>query len=321
MQLNFKFLFVIMHSIRFILLSLVLVFPCLLNAQNENQQSLSAVLPFVLNEKGVTLTIKLNDSTLPLTFLLDTGADGMAIRKTLADSLQLKTGYSQDAYIVGGKKKIDISTGNTVHLSDTLSLTGQNIAIFDDISGMDGIIGMNLLKKYITRFDFDKQELQLFQPGHFPLSPEILATIPVNMHRNLILIGGELDLTGKKSVKGNFLLDTGAHYHLIAFSRFVRKNRLLLSGFKPEGMASTVSMGHATPVYHGTANRFAIDDEIFLESMPVTLQASSGTAENEGEFVPDGSIGILFFKHYNFTIDLQAKVLHLEKRLTTDGEG
>jgi hypothetical protein len=304
-----------MLSIRFILLSLVFILPCLLNAKNRGAQLPSAVLPFDLKDKGVTLTIRLNDKPLSLVFLLDTGADGMAIRKGLADSLQLKTGYSQDAYIVGGKKKIDISTGNTVHLSDSLSLAGQNIAIFDDITGVDGIIGLNLLKDYITRFDFDKQEIQLFPPGHFSLSPEILTTVPIIMHRNLILIAGELDLTSKGPVKGSFLLDTGANYHLIAFSHFVRKNRLLLSGFKPEGMGSTVSMGHATPVYYGTANRFAIGREVFLEAMPVTLQASAGTTGNEDEYAPDGSIGILFFKRYNFTINLQVKEVYLEKRL------
>lgn len=298
-----------------LLLSFVFTSPCLLNAGDGDGRSPWAVLPFDLKDKGITLTIRLNDNPLPLVFLLDTGADGMAIRRSSADSLGLKADYSQDAYIVGGKKKINISTGNRVHLCGSLSLAGQNIAVFDDISGVDGIIGLNLLKDYVTRFDFDKQEIQLFRPGSFSLSPEVLATVSVSMRRNLIFIEGELDLTGKGAVKGNFLFDTGANYYLIAFSRFVRKNRLLLSGFKPEGMGSTVSMGHATPVYHGTANRFAIDRGIFLEAMPVTLQASAGGTESGDEYAPDGSIGILFFKRYNFTVNLPEKQVYLERRL------
>jgi len=273
------------------------------------------ILPFELKDKGVTLTIRLNGHPLPLVFLLDTGADGMAIRKSLADSLGLNVGYTQDAYFVGGKKRIAISTGNTVHLSDSLSLAAQHIAIFDDTGGADGIIGLNLLKDYVTRFDFDRSELQLLPPDGFRPSPATLAAVPITMRRNLMLLSGELDLTGRGPVGGQFLLDTGAHYHLIAFSRFVRKNRLLLSGFKPEGMGSTVSMGHATPVYYGTARRFAIHPQAFAEDMPVTLQASSGDTGTADADAPDGSIGILFFQRYNFTIHLQAKQLYLEPRL------
>ncbi|MDR1743149.1 MAG: retropepsin-like domain-containing protein [Dysgonamonadaceae bacterium] len=299
-----------MLRIRILLLTVIL--PCLLRAGKGEVPS--AFIPFKLTEKGVILKIRLNDQPTILSFLLDTGADGMAIRKTLADSLQLKIGYAQDAYFVGGKKQIHISTGNKVRLSDSLSLTEQNIAIFDEISNVDGIIGLNLLKNYVTRFDFDTEELQLYQPDRFTPPSDTLASLPLTMHHNLILISAELNLTGKKAVKGDFLLDTGANYHLIAFTRFVRKNRLLLSGFKPEGMGSTVSMGHATPVYYGKASRFFIGANLFMDDMPVTLQASgSGSVENADENAPDGSIGILFFKRYNFTINLPKKEVYFEK--------
>lgn len=48
-----------------------------------------ATLPFKNAEGSIILTLQLNASRRPLHFLLDTGADGMAIRKTLADSLGL----------------------------------------------------------------------------------------------------------------------------------------------------------------------------------------------------------------------------------------
>ena len=53
-------------------------------------------------------------------------------------------------------------------------------------------------------------------------------------------------------------MDTGANYYLIAFSRFVRQNRLLLSGFKPEGNGATVSLGHSTPVFYGHARSLKV---------------------------------------------------------------
>ncbi|KAA6347654.1 hypothetical protein EZS27_004879 [termite gut metagenome] len=289
-------------------------FDRLFGQSRYNKSNLAGILPFQQNkDESIILKIKLNNSESPLSFLLDTGADGMAIRKTLADSLNLRISHTQNANIVGGQAQVSISSGNTVHLSDSLSLTNQNIAIFETIRDVDGIIGLNLVKHYITRIDFDRKEIHLYTFGeHQYLKGE---TISISTPYNLILIPGSLNLTEKKTVNGNFLFDTGANYHLIAFARFVRKNRLLLSGFKPEAEGSTISMGHATPVFHGKAYEFSICENIVQNNMPVTLQASgAGDSSKSGENTPDGSIGIKFFSSYNLTIDLLRKEMHLSSR-------
>ncbi|MDR0893399.1 MAG: aspartyl protease family protein [Mediterranea sp.] len=276
---------------------------------------LVATLPFRLDDGAIVLQARLNKSDRPLAFLLDTGADGMAIRRTLADSLGLTTSHAQDANVVGGRKTVSISAGNTLRLTDSLSLEGQNIALFEQVRhGLDGIIGLNLLKRYITRVDFDRQTLSLYSFGNYAF-PRTGTLVPVQTPQSLILLPSELNLTGRKSIAGRFIMDTGANYELIAFSRFVRKNRLLLSGFKPEGSGSTVSLGHATPVYYGHAASLQVGD-IKVQNLPVTLQASNGNDQSAPNG-PDGSVGIGFFGHYNFTVDLLRKVVHLEERSRT----
>ncbi|MDU1891654.1 MAG: retropepsin-like aspartic protease [Dysgonomonas sp.] len=288
-------------------------FDRLFGQSRYRESRLAGVLPFTQDEESIILKIKLNDSNRVLSFLLDTGADGMAIRKALADSLNLNISHTQNANIVGGQTQVTISSGNTVHLSDSLTLKNQNMAIFEKVrSNCDGIIGLNLVKQYITNIDFDKQQISFYTFGNYKYQDEG-KTISVSMPYNLILIPGNLNLTGKKTVTGNFLMDTGANYHLIGFSRFVRKNRLLLSGFKPESEGSTVSLGHATPVFNGKAHEFAIGDAIVLNDMPITLQAS-GSSESTRKDIPDGSIGIQLFSKYNFTIDLLRKEIHLAPR-------
>lgn len=273
---------------------------------------LVGVLPFSQNGESIILHIKLNDKSRQLSFLFDTGADGMAIRKTLADSLGLKTSHTQTANVVGGQKQIEISSGNAVHLSDSIILSNQNIAIFEKVrDNTDGIIGLNLIKQYITRIDFDDKLLYLYSFGDFKY-PDEGSIMKVNTKQNLISIPGVLDLTGKKKVTGTFIVDTGANYYLIAFSRFVRKNRLLLSGFKPKSSGAITSLGHTTPVYNGIASEFSIGD-IKQVNMPVTLQASTGRVPDNSNF-PDGSIGIQFFSRYNLTIDLLKKEIHLVPR-------
>jgi predicted aspartyl protease len=287
-------------------------FDRLFGQSRYRKSQLAGTLPFIQKGESIVLKLKLNNDSRPLLFLLDTGADGMAIKKELADSLKLKVDYVQNANVVGGQALVSISSGNTVHLSDSMALLNQKIAIFEKIRhNVDGIIGLNLVKQYITEINFDDKSIYLYSFGDFQYASES-KTIKVSTPYNLILAPAMLNLTGKKEVMGNFLVDTGANYHLIAFSGFVRKNSLLLSGFKPESQSTTVSMGHTTPVYNGKASGFRLAGGITKNNMPVTLQASNGkkaTADN-----PDGSIGIQFWSEYNLTIDLLKKEIHLIPR-------
>ena len=277
------------------------------------KSQLVATLPFLQDEGSVILQIRLNDKSRRLSFLLDTGADGMAIRKNLADSLNLDISHAQTANVVGGQKQVEISSGNTVFLTDSVSLTNQNIAIFENVrDNIDGIIGLNLVKQYITQIDFDKKLIYLYSFGDFGYA-DGGSVVEVGTQYGLISIPGILNLTGKKEIAGTFVIDTGASYHLIAFSHFVRKNRLLLSGFKPESSGSTISLGHATPVYNGKASEFVIGNGIMQADMPVTLQASTGKGQDDRK-IPDGSVGIQFLNRYNLTIDLLKKEIYLIPR-------
>lgn len=89
------------------------------------KSSLAAVLPFRIEGGSIILSARLNDSPRVMSFLLDTGADGMAIRRSLADSIGLKVSHSQEASVVGGRKTVQISADNVLRLSDSLSLKSR----------------------------------------------------------------------------------------------------------------------------------------------------------------------------------------------------
>lgn len=287
-------------------------FDRLFGQSRYRKSSLVAVIPFTQDDKSVILSLRLNGSDRPLSFLLDTGADGMAIRKSLADSLGIKTDYVQKASIVGGHTQVNISTGNTVHLTDSLSLTGQNMAVFDKIRhNLDGIIGMNLIKGYITKIDFDSRNIYLYSFGAFDYSGNG-TLIPMKMRRSLVVIPSVLNLTGEEQLVANFLFDMGANYQLIVFSDFVQKHKLLQSGFRPEATGTTVSLGHSTPVYHGKASELSIGN-IISNNIPVTLQASGINNQSQNNGI-DGSIGVQFWTGYNLIIDMLRKEIYLTPR-------
>ena len=274
---------------------------------------LKAQIPFEFIDGSIILNIRINDNARPLKLLFDTGANGIAVDQHLADSLNLQSDFDKTTSVVGGSRRISISGNNTIHLADNLSLKNQNIAIFDNGSsrpGYDGIIGLNPAYYYIINVDFNKQIISFYSFGDYAFESEG-ELLDITVPGGIIVVPAKLDLIGKKTITGEFVFDTGANYHLIAFEQFVRKNRLLLSGFKPERESQTVSMGVSTPTYDGKAHSFSIGESITLEQMPVCLQASSGRNTGESK-ISDGSIGINLIKNFNFTIDLIRKKIHLK---------
>ena len=279
------------------------------------KSKLVATIPFVFEVgKGMVIQIKINDCKQPLKFLFDSGANGIALVKTTADSIGLHLSGVSNASFVGGQSQVQMSNGNTVHLNEQLSLDNKKIDIFEKINhDIDGIIGLSIATSYITKVDFDKNVIELYNFGDY--SPEEgFEPLSIRNPHNIILLPGIVNIAGREGVQGNFAFDTGAQYNFIGFSRFVRKNRLLLNGFKPERMASTTSMGRSSTVFEGNIEDFQLTEHIHFQNLPVTLQASMGTKGDENSTFPDGSIGIGLIRKFNFVIDLFRKKIYLEQR-------
>ncbi len=267
-----------------------------------------AIIPFEPYNESIVLHVKLNNNPRILRLLFDTGADGMAVTQALADTLGLKVSRQQNTSVVGGSMQISISAGNEVHL-DGFTLKNQSIALFKDMGKeLDGIIGNTMTRQYITKIDFDKKELSLYNFDNY--NYEKGGTIVPITITGVFIIPGQVAINVDKPYIGNFVFDTGAAYNLICFRPFVKQNRLLVSGFKQEYQASTTSMGISSPTFNGKAASFSFANAKPIINMPVTLMAGGGQNEN---WKPgfDGSIGMRLIYRYNFTINLQKKEIYL----------
>lgn len=279
-------------------------------ATNGSETSkLIAKIPFEIYHGSIVLHVKLNDNPRTLRMLFDTGADGMAVSQALADSLGLKSSRSQKASVVGGNIEISISEGNNVNLGN-FSLKNQSIAFFKEMGkDLDGLIGNTMTRKYVTKVDFDHQELSLYDFENYQYEKGG-SVVPITIPNGLFIIPGNVAIRADKPYQGNFVFDTGASYHLICFRPFVKQNRLLVDGFKSEYMASTVSMGISSPTFGGKAASFSFSNSASISNFPITLMAGGGQNES---WTPgfDGSIGMKIISKYNFTINRQKNEIYL----------
>jgi len=277
---------------------------------NVNAQKPVATIPFEMVNGSIVLKVKINQSGKTLRLLFDTGADGMAIDQSLADSLGLKITRNNNASVVGGNMKIEVSDGNDVHLESGFVLKNQGIAIFPQMRDhLDGLIGNTMTRHYVTKVDFNKYELSLYEFDGYEYEKGG-TIVPITIPSGLFIIPGNVEIIAGKTYSGNFVFDSGASYNLICFRPFVRQNKMLTSGFVSEYQASTVSMGIASPTFNGKANSFSFANTTPIKNLPITLMAGGGQNEN---WAPDfdGSIGMGIISMYNFTINRKKNEIYL----------
>ncbi len=289
---------------------LLFAYCCFASVQLLAQSKPVATIPFEMVNGSIVLKVKINQSGKTLRLLFDTGADGMAIDQSLADSLGLKITRSNNASVVGGNMKIEVSDGNDVQLESGFVLKNQGIAIFPQMRDhLDGLIGNTMTRRYITKVDFNKYELSLYEFENYEYEKGG-AIVPITIPSGLFIIPGNVEIVTGKSYSGNFVFDSGASYNLICFRPFVRQNRLLTSGFVSEYHASTVSMGIASPTFNGKAGSFSFTNVQALKNLPITLMAGGGQNENWNPGF-DGSIGMGIISRYNFTINRKKNEIYL----------
>jgi len=266
----------------------------------DKPAQLAAVIPFTYQRNRIVVTLTLNDSKKPLRLLFDTGADGMGLKKSVADEIGITANRQQSTSVVGASTQIGIASGIAMHF-DTLTIPNNNSAIFPQFDAdLDGLFGANFLRNYITEIDFDSSVIRLFTFGKFDYNKKA-SLIPLDYSLGVPGIKGKATLNNGKVLEGDFHFDTGAGYPLILFGPSVHRNQLD-ENFKVAFHSTTVSMGHSSPVVSGIFNGMEIG-QWQLGSFTGTLQTYR---EGDEKWSPkgDGSFGIELINRFNWVINL-----------------
>ncbi len=186
--------------------------------------------------RGFGLEVRLEGGR-PLKLLLDTGASGILVKQSVIDKAGLNHLGSFEAYGIGDKGP----RGAFISVADTCSIGTLNYktCLVRAVEGKapiagdeDGLIGADVLAKYVIQIDFQKRLLHLTpQPERSPNTQGYDRTIPPGEagFTRIFRVGHFLlvptMLNGKSH--GLFLLDTGSDFSNVdsTFARLSTKVR------------------------------------------------------------------------------------------------
>lgn len=142
---------------------LLLVIGISVNAQD-------IVLPFSLYEdKYILLKLPMETTSDSLIFYFDTGATTTLLDKNKAKSKGINANYQHEIEGASGTKIYDVALNQNINLTSKHRIEAVNI-VLEDLSRLnnslgvdfDGIIGNDIIKQFITKIDFQKKQIELY---------------------------------------------------------------------------------------------------------------------------------------------------------------
>ena len=297
-----------------ITLLLVLIISAHLNAQ-------IAEIPFELIDDGlILLDVTINDNTEASTFLFDTGATSDLLDSTTANKLGLKANYKQDVSGTGGSKSYDIILNQKLTLQNKIEIDSTHLVLTDLTKlkdalerKFDGIIGYSLLKKYITKIDYENKRILLYNKIE---NVNITGYKAVNFKfENGITIPQfdiSVTLRNEESYTGKILFDSGAGLTLLINTPYNEENKLSEKAGK--------SLISKSENLHGES----ISEDIEIKSMNIggyQLNEMVVSIANDKNGVSSyenylGLLGAKVISKFNIVLDYSSSTLYLKPNNT-----
>lgn len=203
---------------------------CQTAAYKENSKLLTS-LKFYLSQEGVVIfPLLLDNYTDSLYFIFDTGSSATFLDSATAVSLGMKFPKQQrKARGMGGYQEIYLSPDHQLHIQslteDNIDIYFMNIEILSFLYGrkIHGIIGYPLLQKYITKIDYDKNEISFWTFGKTKFPKRGFYVRP-NIQTFPYYIGEIEDL---RRTPFSYMFDSGAALTLLLSNAYVSERNFL----------------------------------------------------------------------------------------------
>lgn len=281
-------------------------------------QAQVATIPF--EKDGLMyIKVKVNEHETPLNFVFDTGASTVVLDEKVAAKIGVKTNYQQPAEGAAGTEMYNIALSQSIHIQDvTLTDTHMVLVDLERLSKkgnlkIDGIIGNNIMQKFVTKIDYDQQEIKLYNTveeiSEKTEYEEIQATFDYSQIPQIEL---EFTLENDQKFKGNFLFDSGANMTFLLNTPFVKENNMETRiGKTIENKAeslTTSSNFKIGKVKNAQLGKFTFDE------MPIDLSNSKAGVMASKEYT--GILGIKIINRFHIILDYKNQKVYLKPNKT-----
>ena len=291
---------------------------CIFFQISVNSQDPIETIPFKLAHNLIFIEVQINNFEKPLNFLFDTGAGITVIETNIAAQLSLKINGESKISTSGKSLISEESTANTVRIGKKVTLENINLILMDlnHLSTylnttIDGVIGYDLLHKFVTETNIDRQVFRFYEPNTFAYKgnsePIKLTTLESNLFGILINVTPK---HGHDQITLNFEIDTGAQNYLTFHNMTVKKHNLInknkkqkfKKGFGADPTITTNIRSKVKTVSFGGKKWRNIP--VMLEVDPINIRKNS---------LADGLIGQRLLLDFNIIYDLKKKLVYFEK--------
>jgi hypothetical protein len=294
-------------------------------------------LPLRIYNNHVYLQVSVNNAK-PLWFLLDTGAGSIIINLRNARALGLKldpagqtTGVGEglaDVFFaenvsfalpgvtIAHEKFAVLSLENVEECSNKIDVDLQGkitwraqAAKGDEQQPIDGVLGDEFFRLFVVEIDYAAKSINLYDPKsyHYQGKGE---RIPFEVRQKHIYMRAPITASGRSSINGLFMIDTGSAGALVLTSPFVEQHELL----PPPSQTTPFSIcgiGGDSQTQIGTLAETRLG-KLKIEN-PVTMfsQATNGVLSS-----PDfsGHIGNAILRRFKVVFDYSRRVMILDQK-------
>jgi hypothetical protein len=196
-----------------IIICVFIILPCSCTTPNLSHPSLpdDIALTAKVGEEPIFLKLRLETGE-ELLFMLDTGAPGTILDKSLEAKLGKRLGSRKSAYgwKANGKPTFGIYAAPTLYLGNVRLQTGNQVYT-DDLTRiwpgrpMMGILGMDCLQNYCVQLDFQAKKLRFLDADHLS-DGDCGRAFPLTFNGCVFT---RMDFFGDKSVR--FMVDTAEY--------------------------------------------------------------------------------------------------------------
>lgn len=296
-----------------IILLLALIAPICLNAQ-------IAEIPFALKDGLILIEVNINDNTAASTFIFDTGATSDLLDSNYANKLGLEANYKEEVSGAGGTKSYDIITNQVLKIQNKIKINNTHF-VLTDLSKLkdsfeknfDGIIGYSLLRKYITKVDYENQKILLYNKmdnvdttGYKAINFEFENEIPIPQFNISITLRNGETYTDK------ILFDTGAALTLLINTPYNKKYKLSKKDGK-KTMSKSENL-HGESISTDIAIQSMNIGGYELNEMVVSIANDKSGVSSYKNYL--GILGAEIISRFNLILDYSSLTLYLKPNNT-----